>query len=198
MLALGDPARAYDYFHQALDVRVQLGNVLGLAECLEGFAGALVVARPQHAVALLGAAAELRERAGAPVQTSEQARHDQLLARARNQHTEEGFDRAWAEGRTLSMQAAIALATLAAPPAVTPSAAEPSAELDGRPVQLLTRREGQIARLVALGRSNREIAEELVVGVRTVETHLEHIFRKLAVQTRTQVAVWAIQHAELR
>ena len=46
--------------------------------------------------------------------------------------------------------------------------------------------------------SDHQVAEELVVGVRTVETHLEHIFRKLEVQTRSQVAVWASQHDQLR
>jgi tetratricopeptide (TPR) repeat protein len=74
MLAFGEPARAHDYFHQALDVRVRLGNVLGVAECLEGFAGAVVADEPRRAVVLLGAAAELRDRAGAPVPASEQSR----------------------------------------------------------------------------------------------------------------------------
>jgi non-specific serine/threonine protein kinase len=194
MLAFGEPVRAYQYFHQALDVRVRLGNVLGIAECLEGFAGAGVGDQPRRATALLGAAAELRDRAGAPVPASEQVRYDQLRERARQQQTAESLAAAWAEGRALSMQAAIALAT----DPETRLAAEPRVELDVGTSQLLTRRERQIVRLVALGRSNREIADELVVGVRTVETHLEHIFRKLAVQTRTQVAVWAIRHSELR
>jgi DNA-binding NarL/FixJ family response regulator len=80
---------------------------------------------------------------------------------------------------------------------VQPPTAVPHVAPDGRDAPPLTRRERQIARLVALGRSNREVAEELVVGVRTVETHLEHIFRKLSVQTRTEVGVWASQHGEL-
>ncbi len=198
MLAFGEPARAHEYFHQALDVRVRLGNVLGVAECLEGFAGAAVDDQPRRAVVLLGAAAELRERAGAPVPASEQGRYDQLRERARHQQSDESFAAASAEGRTLTMQAAIELATRAESPQVKQPAADPRIESDegrGRP---LTRRERQIARLVALGRSNREVAEELVVGVRTVETHLEHIFRKLAVQTRTEVAVWAVQHGQLK
>jgi DNA-binding CsgD family transcriptional regulator len=194
MLAFDEPARANDYFHQALNVRVRLGNVLGVAECLEGFAGALVNDQPRRAVVLLGAAAELRERAGAPVPASEQARYDLLQERARQQQPEESFVAAWAAGRALTMQAAIELATQPEPPQLKPPAAD-TEDHSGDP---LTRRERQIARLVALGRSNREVAEELVVGVRTVETHLEHIFRKLEVQTRSQVAVWASQHDQLR
>jgi non-specific serine/threonine protein kinase len=198
MLAFGEPARAHEYFHQALDVRVRLGNVLGVAECLEGFAGAAVEGKPRHAVVLLGAAAQLRERAGAPVEASDQDRYDQLRARARDQQPGASYAAAWAEGRTLTMQAAIQLATQAEPDQVKPLAADTHVNVVDRGADPLTRRELQIARLVALGRSNREVAEELVVGVRTVETHLEHIFRKLAVQTRSQVAVWASQHDQLR
>jgi non-specific serine/threonine protein kinase len=197
MLAFGEPAAAREYFRQALDMRVRLGNVLGAAECLEGFAGAAVDDQPRRAVVLLGAAAELRERAGAPVPASEKVRYDQLLERARAQQSEESFAAAWAEGRSLTMEAAIELATQPEPLDVQQPTAVPHVAPDGRDAPPLTRRERQIARLVALGRSNREVAEELVVGVRTVETHLEHIFRKLSVQTRTEVGVWASQHGEL-
>jgi non-specific serine/threonine protein kinase len=53
------------------------------------------------------------------------------------------------------------------------------------------RREREVAALVARGLSNREAAEHLLVAQRTVETHLEHIFAKLGVQTRAEVAAWA-------
>jgi len=198
MLAFGQPTRAHEYFRQALEVRVQLGNVLGVAECLEGFAGAVVDDEPRRAVMLLGAAAELRERAGAPVPASEQARYDQLLEHARRQQSEETFAAEWAAARTLTMEAAIELGTQAEPSPLEPTAADARVDVDDDRGGQLTRRERQIARLVALGRSNREVADELVVGVRTVETHLEHIFRKLEVQTRTQVGVWASQHGQLK
>ena len=57
----------------------------------------------------------------------------------------------------------------------------------------LTPREAQVARLVALGRSNRDAAEELGVSDRTVAKHLERAFRKLGVRTRSQAAerVWS-------
>jgi len=132
------------------------------------------------------------------VPASEQGRYDQLQQRARDRQPEESFDAAWAEGRTLTMQAAIELATLPEPPQVRQPGAGVHVELNDSSGYPLTRRERQIARLVALGRSNREVAEELVVGIRTVETHLEHIFRKLAVQSRAEVAVWASQHGQLR
>jgi DNA-binding CsgD family transcriptional regulator len=52
----------------------------------------------------------------------------------------------------------------------------------------LTPMERRVAELVAAGRSNREIAAELVVALRTVETHLSRIYRKLGVRSRTQLA----------
>jgi len=52
----------------------------------------------------------------------------------------------------------------------------------------LTRREAEIAGLIALGMSNKEIGEKLVIGRRTVESHVEHILQKLALASRTQVA----------
>ncbi|WP_368499686.1 LuxR C-terminal-related transcriptional regulator [Herbiconiux sp. A18JL235] len=56
------------------------------------------------------------------------------------------------------------------------------------PDRTLSARELEIARLAAGGRSNREIAEALVLSVRTVETHLQRVYRKLGVRTRGQLA----------
>src|SRR5262249_33760190 len=55
----------------------------------------------------------------------------------------------------------------------------------------LTRRERDVAVLVARGLSNGEIAGELVISPRTVETHVEHIMDKLGVGTRAQIAAWS-------
>lgn len=59
---------------------------------------------------------------------------------------------------------------------------------------LLTRREEQVARLVADGWSNRQIAVELVLSSRTVETHVQHILAKLCIDRRAQVAAWMAEH----
>lgn len=56
------------------------------------------------------------------------------------------------------------------------------------PTERLSVREAEVARLAAAGRSNREIAELLVVSVRTVETHLLRIYRKLGVRGRAELA----------
>lgn len=57
----------------------------------------------------------------------------------------------------------------------------------------LTRREREVARLVAEGKSNREIAESLVLSERTVENHVGNILMKLGFDSRAQVAVWAVE-----
>ena len=59
----------------------------------------------------------------------------------------------------------------------------------------LTKREQEIAGLLAQGLSNRQIAESLVISRRTVDGHVEHIFDKLAVSSRTQVAAWVAARA---
>jgi len=51
----------------------------------------------------------------------------------------------------------------------------------------LTRREREVARLASTGRSNREIAEELVVSVRTVENHLQRAYDKLGISRRDEL-----------
>jgi tetratricopeptide (TPR) repeat protein len=57
----------------------------------------------------------------------------------------------------------------------------------------LTARERQVAALIAQGKSNREMAKVLVVGERTVETHVENIFSKLGFDSRAQIAAWAVE-----
>jgi DNA-binding CsgD family transcriptional regulator len=57
----------------------------------------------------------------------------------------------------------------------------------------LTEREREVAALIAKGKSNREIADQLVVSYRTVETHVGAILSKLAFSSRAQIAVWAVE-----
>jgi non-specific serine/threonine protein kinase len=59
---------------------------------------------------------------------------------------------------------------------------------------VLTPRERQTAALIARGLTNREIAAELVITERTVMRHVEHILAKLGVRSRTQIAVWVVEH----
>jgi predicted ATPase/DNA-binding CsgD family transcriptional regulator len=57
----------------------------------------------------------------------------------------------------------------------------------------LTEREREVVRLIAEGKSNREIADALVVTKRTIETHINNILYKLGFSSRTQIVLWAVE-----
>jgi len=57
----------------------------------------------------------------------------------------------------------------------------------------LTAREREVAGFLSQGKSNREIAEELVLSERTVESHVGNILTKLGFDSRAQIAVWAVE-----
>jgi DNA-binding NarL/FixJ family response regulator len=93
------------------------------------------------------------------------------------------------DGATLELEAAReAFAQIGAAPDL--------ASIDARPSELhgLTAREAEVLRLVAAGKSNREIAIELVISEHTVARHLQNIFAKLGVSSRTAASVFAFQH----
>ncbi len=89
-----------------------------------------------------------------------------------------------AEGRQMTLTAALECA-LADEPEET--------WRPGPPRQALTRRETQVAALVARGLTNRDIAARLCLSVRTVEVHVDHILTKLGFHTGTQLAAWAYE-----
>jgi DNA-binding NarL/FixJ family response regulator len=65
-----------------------------------------------------------------------------------------------------------------------------AAALDGGAPGPLTRREHEIAGLVARGLTNRQIGAALHISERTVESHVQHILAKLGLRTRTQIVTW--------
>ncbi|MBV9134480.1 MAG: response regulator transcription factor, partial [Chloroflexi bacterium] len=58
----------------------------------------------------------------------------------------------------------------------------------------LTQREAEVLREIAAGRSNREIAERLVISEATVKTHVNNIFSKASLRDRAQAVVYALHH----
>ena len=184
LVALGQPTRSADYFREALELRRSLGNTLGIAECLEGFAAAAAALRQgRRAARLLGAAAALREITGAPLPTTDRQQYEAVLRRIHRQLSPEALAKEQAIGRTFAPAQAIDFALQLS---------------DGQPGSraVLTRREREIAQLVARGFTNRQIAQTLLLARRTVSTHLEHIFSKLGVQTRAEVAVWITRNGD--
>jgi DNA-binding NarL/FixJ family response regulator len=65
------------------------------------------------------------------------------------------------------------------------------------PAVQLTTREQEIATLVAVGLSNRQIAEKLFISRRTVDAHLEHIFGKLGITSRVMLTIQLREHSAL-
>jgi len=67
-----------------------------------------------------------------------------------------------------------------------------------RPAASLSRREREVAALIAVGLSNRQIADELVISVATAERHVANILAKLGYRSRAQVATWAVDQGLLQ
>jgi non-specific serine/threonine protein kinase len=144
------------------------------------------------AARLFGASEALRERIGAAPWPLWLAEHERNVAATRTSLGEEAYAAAWAAGRALSVDAAIAAALGAGEPAPTP--ATPPEPVSAAPAaNPLSPREREVAALIAQGRTNREIAERLVISEWTADTHVRHILTKLDVRSRAQVAVWATE-----
>jgi DNA-binding NarL/FixJ family response regulator len=140
--------------------------------------GPLAAARGAHAVALaahdgdaLDAAAAAFAEMGADLFAAESA------AAAAGAHRRSGAARRAAASEQMSRRWAAGCEG-----ASTPALSSALASDD------LTRREREVAGLAALGHSNREIADQLVVSVRTVENHLQRVYEKLGVSSRDDVA----------
>jgi len=58
----------------------------------------------------------------------------------------------------------------------------------------LTERELEVLTLIAQGKTNQEIADELFIGIKTVKTHVSNVLSKLGVEDRTQAAIYAHRH----
>ncbi|HDR7782874.1 MULTISPECIES: response regulator [Bacillus] len=81
-------------------------------------------------------------------------------------------------------------------PKVTPALLGRSAEKKEKenPFSMLTKREQEVLREIAKGRSNKEIAAELHITEQTVKTHVSNVLAKLEVDDRTQAALYAVKH----
>jgi predicted ATPase len=105
----GRPLHAAAIFEQSLTLHSEVGNKIGIAMCLEGLAGSALAARqPERAARLLGAVEALCEVIGAPLLPAERAHYDRDRVVARDALGEVAFTVAWAEGRAMPLEQAIA------------------------------------------------------------------------------------------
>src|SRR6478672_9489323 len=190
---LGRAARARTYARDVLRLKEPFGDRMGMAMSVEVVAWAESEAgRPTEAARLLGAVQAALGSIGASLFGHLHEDHDRCLARTREAMGDAAFRRAYDEGSTLRFDEAVALAVGRRTPAPT------ATDAHGDEVRL-TRRESEIAVLVAEGLTNREIAERLVMARRTAEGHVSHILGKLSLTSRTQLAAWvAAQRQEQR
>src|SRR5262249_21989704 len=155
----------------------------------------------ERAARLCGAAEALRERAERSVSPQDSTEHGQLRAALRRTLGDDELESAWVAGRSLSVDQAIDYA-LTAPPVArvpVPKAHQATPRLSSHEQQAwpLSVRELEVATLVARGRSNRQIAETLVIAERTASTHVGHILQKLGVSSRSQIATWVAERGLL-
>jgi ATP/maltotriose-dependent transcriptional regulator MalT len=109
---------------------------------------------------------------------------------------EETFEAALTDGRSLSFQQIIALIRDVLDAVAQGGASRERAHEPGEPA-ILSPREQEVLRLVAEGRSNKQIAKELIIGESTVKTHVTFLFNKLGVDTRAQAVAVAAQRGLL-
>jgi len=189
---LGHLAQAAAYLTQSLMMSRRLDDKEHTVECLEGFAGLTAAqGHPAKAVRLWGAADSLRQSLEIPLSPLERDEYQRSLTASRAALGETGFAAEWAAGRELALEQAVADA-LAAPTPVTEDDAPAQDETDTRQLGGLSAREREVAVLIAQGKSNREIAQAMTVGLKTVETYITRIFNKLGCDSRVQVATWAL------
>jgi non-specific serine/threonine protein kinase len=182
----GDLAASAEAASAALRCKSALGDNIGTAYCLETF---LFLAAEEGAYAraawLLGATEPLWELAGSRFSGTAQMEE---LHRAAEMATREALgDHSYEQLRD---QGALAPLDQIVEAAITGSDELPAlrARRTGQGGFPLTRREREVAHLVADGMSNREISVRLVISKRTVDAHVEHILSKLGLSSRVQVA----------
>jgi len=168
-----------------------------LASSLEGL-GEIALAEGQAtwSVRLFAAADAVRTVHGyAYLIGIEQPFYDQTLAAARAQVGEKAFAALWTEGQQLTPLQALT-AEARAPIATSGPQAVPTSTLPllAASPSGLTAREVEVLRLVAMGLSRNQIAEQLVLSPNTVNVHIQSIYGKLGINSRSAATRYAIEH----
>ena len=176
---LGDYPPAATALNQSLAAKHALDDKLGMSACVELLAWvSFEEGDVRRACRLFGAAVALWASVGHPLFGSAEllAIHDRYEQRVREALGCKAFERLHEHGRQMENDQVMAFAC----EGTTPPDDEPR----------LTRRERQVAELVAEGLSNKQIAARLVISQRTAEGHVENVLSKLGFQSRAQVAAW--------
>jgi DNA-binding CsgD family transcriptional regulator len=195
----GNHAAARTLYEESLSMAAKGVDDKGLIpSCMEGLASLVAVQGGEMtwAARLLGAAEALREAIGVPIWPVDRPGYERLVADVRTNLGEKASAVAWAEGRAMTPEQALAARgpiTLPQPLPTTPSSTPPvkpaAAYPDG-----LTAREVEVLRLLARGMTDTQIAEHLVISPRTVNNHLTSIYSKIQVSSRSAATRYAMEH----
>jgi predicted ATPase/class 3 adenylate cyclase/DNA-binding NarL/FixJ family response regulator len=185
-IAQAEPDQAERDAHDALAIAVRTQGYLRVADALECIARlAADASNHPYAARLLGAAEGIRQRMGHARYPMYEAGHAAAVAAVRDTLGENAFDAAWAEGTALSTEEAIAYTQRGRGQRKRPTSGWGS----------LTRMENDVVRLVREGLGNKDIGSRLFISPRTVQTHLTHVYTKLGLTSRVQLAQEAARHA---
>jgi predicted ATPase/DNA-binding CsgD family transcriptional regulator len=196
----GDDTTARVFYEESLAITSDKREI---ASSLEELAGVVVaqgtvgasLAEALWAARLWGAAEALRETIGAPIPPVYHADYEHAVTAARTQLGEKPFATAWAEGRTMTPEQALAAQGPVKLPQPLPTApSSPPTKLLVTYPDGLTAREVEVLRLVATGLTSAQIAEQLVISLLTVNTHVRSIYSKLGVTSRAAATRYAVEH----
>jgi non-specific serine/threonine protein kinase len=187
LLDLGELSAARTVLAEGFQMSTDVGDRWFVQLGLGAFAGlAAKTGRPRLALRLAGAAEAYRDRNEFTMPEPIDEIVDRWLAPTRAK-AGRAAGRLLAEGRKLSPEEAVGLVLANEP--------DDASRLGPRrgSSSALTRREAEVAALAARGLTNRDIAAQLFLSVRTVEVHVDHVLTKLGFRTRTQLAAWALE-----
>ncbi|MET8758919.1 LuxR C-terminal-related transcriptional regulator [Lentzea sp. NPDC004782] len=195
----GELARASTHAKDSLRFSHAFNDTIGTAVTVELLAWvAGVVRETDRAAVLLGAAHRLWALVGGEslLQTSPHwnVPHQACEQRARQALGDRAFQAAFDRGAGFDLDHAVACALGEEEPIPATPADAATTDADTQ----LTRRERQVAELVAQGLTNKEIAARLVIAQRTAEGHVARILTKLGFFTRTQLSAWVHQQENQR
>jgi DNA-binding CsgD family transcriptional regulator len=185
-IAQGESEQAERAAHDALAHSAAVGTYLfipDILECLATLAG--LAGSHREAARLFGATDAMRERFTSVRFKTYDADYEESVAVLRDAMDEKDFDAAWVEGAAMSTEDAIAYAQRGRGQRKRPASGWGS----------LTPTERQVVQLVSEGLANNDIATRLFVSPRTVQTHLTHVYTKLGLTSRVQLAQEAARHA---
>jgi DNA-binding CsgD family transcriptional regulator len=186
----GRYARALRSLRESVRIFRPMHDLTGISFGVQALSWCAAFTSPDEAAArMLGASQAVWRTSGAKVDETnaygafDQRSHDHV----REAIGDEAYEEAFAEGAGYSFEQAVSLALGEDLEGDAASRRGPS------PSGGLTRREREIAGLLAEGLSNKEIATRLVISQRTVETHVDHVLGKLGITSRAQVASWVAE-----